>query len=52
MLDKDFMDFIDEVLPKMTKKEQRQMKQQVTKWADEDSRRLAKEDPLSRIPMA
>ena len=52
MLDKEFMDFIDEVLPKMNKKEKRQMMQQVTKWADEDSRRLAEEDPLSRILMA
>ena len=43
---------LDSFLPKMTLREQKQMLQQLVKEANEDSRKQALADPLSRIGRA
>ena len=43
---------LDSFLPKMTPSEQKQMLHQLVKEANEDSRKQAISDPLSRIAMA
>ena len=43
---------LDSFLPKMTSCEQKQMLQQLVKQANEDSRKQALLDPLSRISRA
>ena len=43
---------LDSFLPKMTPTQQKQMLQQLVKQANEDSRKQAISDPLSRVPRA
>ena len=43
---------LDSFLPKMTPTQQKQMLQQLVKEANEDSRKQAILDPLSRVPRA
>lgn len=43
---------LDSFLPKMNKEQQKKMLRQLVKQANEDSRKQAISDPLSRIAMA
>lgn len=43
---------LDSFLPRMNKKEQKEMLHQLVKQANEDSRKEAILDPISRIPIA
>lgn len=43
---------LDKILPPMNSQEQKKFLRQTLKWADEDSRKEALIDPLSRIPRA
>ena len=52
MTDKDLQSFIDELLPPMNEKEQKQMLKQVVEISNKDSQRLAEIDPLANIPLA
>lgn len=52
MTNKDFQSFIDELLPPMNEKEQKQMLKQVVEISNKDSQRLAEIDPLANIPLA
>ena len=47
-----YPDFIEKCLPSMTPQQQKQMLRQLVKEANEDSRKQAILDPLSRIPRA
>ena len=49
---KKYPDWIENCLPSMTSQQQKQMLQQLVKEANEDSRKQAISDPLSRIAMA
>jgi len=51
-MDKKTFELLDSFLPKMTPSEQKQMLRQLVKQANEDSRKQAISDPLSRIAMA
>lgn len=51
-MDKKTFDLLDSFLPKMNKEQQRKMLRQLVKQANEDSRKQALLDPLSRIPRA
>jgi hypothetical protein len=51
-MDKKTFELLDSFLPKMTPSEQKQMLHQLVKEANEDSRKQAISDPLSRIAMA
>jgi hypothetical protein len=51
-MDKKTFELLDSFLPKMTPNEQKQMLHQLVKEANEDSRKQAISDPLSRIAMA
>ena len=52
MTDKELQSFIDELLPPMNEKEQKQMLKQVVEISNKDSQRLAEIDPLANIPLA
>ena len=45
-------ELLDSFLPKMTPQQQRKILQQLVKHANEDSKKLAIKDPLSKIPLA
>jgi len=45
-------EFLDSLLPVMSPSEQKKCLQQLVKQANEDSRKQALLDPLSRIPVA
>ena len=49
---KKYPDWIENCLPSMTFQQQKQMLQQLVKEANEDSRKQAISDPLSKIAMA
>ena len=51
-MDKKTFELLDSFLPKMTPSEQKQMLRQLVKQANEDSRKQALLDPLSKIPRA
>ena len=51
-MDKKTFELLDSFLPKMTPSEQKKMLRQLVKEANEDSRKQAILDPLSRIPRA
>ena len=51
-MDKKTFELLDSFLPKMTPVQQKKMLRQIVKEANEDSRRQAILDPLSRIPRA
>ena len=51
-MDKKTSELLDSFLPKMTPTQQKQMLRQLLKEANEDSRKQAISDPLSRIAMA
>jgi hypothetical protein len=51
-MEKKYPDWIEKCLPSMTPQQQRTMLRQIAKIADEDSRKQAILDPLSRIPRA
>lgn len=52
MTNKELQSFIDELLPPMNEKEQKQMLKQVVEISNKDSQRLAEIDPLANIPLA
>jgi hypothetical protein len=49
---KEFKEFADKLFPVMSPKQQKQVLHQLIKQANEDSRKQAILDPLSRIPRA
>lgn len=49
---KEFKEFTDKLFPVMSPKQQKQALHQLVKQANEDSRKQAILDPLSRIPRA
>lgn len=49
---KKYPDWIENYLPSMTPQQQKQVLHQLVKEANEDSRKQAISDPLSRIAMA
>ena len=49
---KEFKEFTDKLFPVMSPKQQKQALNQLIKQADEESRKQAILDPLSRIPRA
>lgn len=51
-MEKKYPDWIENCLPNMTPQQQKQMLHQLVKEANEDSRKQAISDPLSRIAMA
>ena len=51
-MDKKTFELLDSFLPKMTLTQQKQVLNQLVKQANEDSRKQAILDPLSRIPRA
>lgn len=51
-MNKEIQDFLESLLPKMSKKEQRIALKQVTAWADADSKKQAEVDPLANIGRA
>ena len=51
-MDKKTFELLDSFLPKMTPTQQKQVLNQLVKQANEDSRKQAILDPLSRIPRA
>ena len=51
-MDKKTFELLDSFLPKMTPSEQKKMLRQLVKEANEDSRKQAILDPLSKIPRA
>lgn len=51
-MDKKTFELLDSFLPKMTPTQQKQVLRQLAKEANEDSRKKAILDPLSRIPRA
>lgn len=52
MTDKDFMDFIDEVLPKCSEHKMKDFIKQVDIATDKQLKELAEKDPLADIPLA
>lgn len=51
-MDKKTFELLDSFLPKMTPTQQKKMLRQLVKEANEDSRKQALLDPISRIPRA
>ena len=51
-MDKKTFALLDSFLPKMNKEQQKKILRQLVKEANEDSRKQAILDPLSRIPKA
>ena len=51
-MDKKTFELLDSFLPRMSKEQQKKMLRQLVKEANEDSRKQAILDPLSRIPRA
>lgn len=49
---KEFKEFINQVLPEMTPRQQRQALAQIVRESDKELRELAIKDPLSKIPQA
>ena len=51
-MDKKTFELLDSFLPKMTPTQQKEMLRKLVKQANEDSRKQAILDPISRIPRA
>jgi len=49
---KEFKEFTDKLFPVMSPKQQKQALHQLIKQANEDSRKQALLDPISRVPRA
>ena len=49
---KEFKEFINQVLPEMTPRQQRSMLAQIVRESKQELKELAERDPLSKIPTA